>query len=173
MQSLPASSAQTKLDQERHPGKLLGAVLLSVLISHSALAATDSYVDCDRLASNLRSLDVPAAAFPATDMELNAGADGEELVAVLESENNDSVAPVLLLTPRVATIMRDVFNASMAETDEVAVLDETETEVPALASPPQANAPRTALPDSSIADDRNENNRYVPRYQRQMYRTDI
>ncbi len=176
MQSLPAPSAQTKLDQKRRKGTILGAALFSVLLSHSALAATDSYVDCDRLATSLRSLDVPAEAFPAADMELNASVDGEELAAALETENNDSIAPVLLLTPRVATIMRDVFNASVpTETIEATVADETEAkaEVPAATSPPLVSAPRAALPDSPLDEDRSENNRYVPRFQRQMYRTDI
>ena len=176
MQSLPAPSAQTKLDLESCKGTLIGAVLLSVLLSHSALAATDSYVDCDRLATSLRSLDVPAEAFPAADMELNAAVDGEKLAAGLETETNDSVAPVLRLTPRVATIMRDVFNASVpTDTDDAAVEDETEAkaEVPAATSPPLVSAPRAALPESPLAEDSGENNRYVPRFQRQMYRTDI
>jgi hypothetical protein len=172
MQSLPAS-------KEQHtPGRRLcrgtGVFLLAALFSHSAMAATDNFIDCDRLASNLRSLDVPADEISGADTTHVVVADSTELAARLETENNDAAAPVLLLTPRVATILREVFKASTpGDADKAVTAGETGAEKPTASSPPLVNAPSAVLPDSSLGAERTENSRYVPRFQRQMYRTDI
>jgi hypothetical protein len=90
----------------------------------------------------------------------------------------DSVAPLLFLTPRVATILEDVFGDS---DDEAEALEEAKTQ---LAETKQAKPATSPVVDNTGAPaDMNdldapvspmyENAAILPRFQRQMYRTDI
>ena len=153
----------------------------SAICGQSALAATDTLFDCDQLASELRSLEVPSIDLPLESVDHVPVDEADQLSATLESDisQTETVAPILRLTPRVATIMRKVFDANVLD-------DETETDVdsavqadtnrPTASSPPLVNAPAAPQEESAISGEGNtdaSNNQYVPRYQRQMYRTDI
>lgn len=157
------------------------ALFASVVLSPSAFAATDNFFDCDQLASELRSLEVPATVLPLETVDHGTASDAEQLSASLDSDldTTDAVAPILLLTPRVATIMRKVFDANLLEDDSAT---EKKAEIPAAtnrptaSSPPLVSAPAVPPANDSLTGESStdsSNNQYVPRFQRQMYRTDI
>lgn len=143
-------------------------LLLAGGLMQTAFAAKDQFNDCDELALNLRSLDVPPAELPLDNgKHLDASDD-----SVLEAVADDTVSPVLLLTPRVANIMREVFDSVAIDTEVTAIAaDDTSAAEPEADSPPVVNAkPAPVVP---AADETVTNTHYMPRFQRQMYRTDI
>jgi hypothetical protein len=93
-----------------------------------------------------------------------------------ESADNltESVAPLLFLTPRVASILADVFGDSDS-TRQVA------NATPAKAEPEQQKPASSPVVGNANAEDRAapvvspmyEHAAILPRFQRQMYRTDI
>ncbi len=154
---------------------LAGLLLLGAALSQVTLAASDASGDCERLEISLRSLDVPVAEFPA-----DAEADGTAAEAPLAGPS-----PILRLTPRVATIMREVFDAL-----PIVMLDENGDEVDAqpvaeeprkapVGAAPVVNAPLLGqdeiaeVPLPKMRDEVLDNRFYMPRFQRHMYRTDI
>lgn len=139
----------------------LAGLLIVAAVPQSALAAKDTIVDCDRLASNLRSLDVPDTELPLEDVDHMSTDDSELLPAALESE---TVSPVLLLTPRVADLMQEVFNSLPAD-DSAAAKPANDDEVPAARSPAVSAPQQTIEADSTTP--------VMPSFQREMYRTDI
>lgn len=139
----------------------LAGLLVVAVAPQSAFAAKDTIVDCDRLASNLRSLDVPATELPLDDVDHMATDDAELLPPALESE---AASPVLLLTPRVADLMQEVFNSLPG--------DEADSKKPASDDEaPAARSPAVSMPQLSIETD--ETAPDMPSFQREMYRTDI
>ena len=151
---------------------LLGAAvsciaLLAASWSSPGLAATRTSVGCDKVAQDLQSLDIDRLAIEVVDLSdmSESPEDSDDLA--------DSVAPLLFLTPRVATILEDVFGDSeglqAAENAEAPPAD-AEAESPAT-SPvvDNANATDMDVPVSPMY----ENAAILPRFQRQMYRTDI
>ncbi|MEQ8205565.1 MAG: hypothetical protein RIA65_05260 [Woeseia sp.] len=157
------------------------ALFASAIFGQSALAATDSFFDCDQLASELRSLEVPANVLPLETVDHVPVDDSDQLSASLESDLNhaDAVAPILLLTPRVATIMRKVFDTNLLDDESVADKEhntQLQKKRPTASSPPLVSAPAAPAANNSLTGERStdsSNNPYVPRFQRQMYRTDI
>lgn len=158
--------------------RLALAALSGLLIGPTALAASNNIVDCGKIARDLQSLDVDDESLTLDSVEHMASNDvaGFDVPAdapVLESE---AVAPVLLLTPRVATILREVFGPDILSSAAAGEpVSEPGGKAQAAPVPPVAkdtgSAPEPAsiapiLPDESTT-------RYMPRFQRQMYRTDI
>jgi hypothetical protein len=118
------------------------------------------------VAEDLRSLNVDSLTVEVVDLS--------DVSASPESSDNltESVAPLLFLTPRVATILQDVFDDSdraKPVADPVLATDSPKKQE-AAASPvvDNAGAERTepSLPMYEHA-------AILPRFQRQMYRTDI
>lgn len=139
--------------------------LLAVAWSSPGLAAARTSVGCDRVAHNLESLDVDTLAIEVVDLSDVEQAEPSDALA-------DSVAPFLFLTPRVAIILEDVFGDSPA--DEAASEDTQmeaadAKEAKPATSPVVDNAPNVDAPVSPMY----ENAAILPRFQRQMYRTDI
>ena len=91
--------------------------------SASAFSATTTSVECDDLIRDLRSLEVPAATFSVTPVEHVSiepiPSDIELLDA--QSASSETAAPFLFLTPRVASVLRDIFEVSqeLGAKDEV------------------------------------------------------
>lgn len=139
----------------------LAGLLVVAALPQTALAAKDTIVDCDRLASNLRSLDVPDTELPLDDVDHMTTDDSELLPAALESK---TVSPVLLLTPRVADLMQEVFNSLPAD-DAAAEKSANDKELPEATSP-AVSAPQQTIEADSTAP-------VLPSFQREMYRTDI
>jgi hypothetical protein len=152
-------------------GFLLLLVLVGISMAQGSRAATNSIVDCDRLETSLRSLEVPTGDLSGNDDEL----------AATGIERPTGTAPVLLLTPRASSITREVFNAL-----PIVVIDAQGEEVDA-PKRPIADVAKTAadrsiinesatVPDagtSAQTDGTADNSRVLHRFQKQMYRTDI
>lgn len=138
--------------------------------SPPATAAAHAAVGCDKTAQDLRSLRVDDA-LRIESVDLSDVAGSSEDTA---DDLTESVAPLLFLTPRVASILQDVFGDSdAAATDASAVEVETAgpTREDAASSPVVDNAASgRAQPAASPM---YENAAILPRFQRQMYRTDI
>ncbi|MGH8166165.1 MAG: hypothetical protein ACREQ1_02940 [Woeseiaceae bacterium] len=142
---------------------LAGLSLLLAGWCTSSLAAAHVDVIGNHAARDLQSLTVEV-------VDLSDVSDSAEASDGL----TESAAPWLFLTPRVASILQDVFGdndgsdaEAAAEAVEPAQADRAET-----ASSPVAENVRPAQvaePESPLY----EHNAILPRFQRQMYRTDI
>ncbi|MGB5247595.1 MAG: hypothetical protein WBM54_15405 [Woeseia sp.] len=136
-------------------------------LSQGVRAASDASVDCGRLETSLRSLEV------ATD-DLDGNKEALDEGAAL------STTPVLLLTPRASSISREVFAALPIDRldESSSALDDTDSTSdsiqPEPSSPPIVKypllreAPASTQPADSASDVLS-----LPRFQKQMYRTDI
>jgi len=146
-------------------------VLLSLSASMGAFAASDTLTDCDRMGRELRSLTVSAGTLAAEVVDLSVGSDKEGLARNFDPSEADPEiqSPVLYLTPRLDTIVRDVFDAVAVDggTSPSDVDDETSVTNAEVAPRPLADS--AAEPADADA----ERQVSTPRFQRQMYRTDI
>lgn len=166
---------------------LLAMLLLSCTVLSTAALAASSFSDCDRLASDLRSLEVPADELPVDAGDHSADDKGLMAPDTKQSRIDGGTAPVLLLTPRVADIVREVFDTlpelaiddgtddsgASASADDVGS-GATSPHAPAAKVPPVVQAP--TLPRIAPPGARNTGGggaHYVPRFQSPMYRTDI
>ncbi|HLU06576.1 MAG TPA: hypothetical protein VKZ91_08470 [Woeseiaceae bacterium] len=152
---------------------LLGAAascvaLLAMAWASPGLAAARTSVGCDKVAQELQSLDIDTLTIEVVDLsDVSQSPERSDELA-------DSVAPLLFLTPRVATILEDVFSDSVepeaVEHEKITQARETKDAKPAT-SPvvDNANAPDMDASASPMY----ENAAILPRFQRQMYRTDI
>jgi hypothetical protein len=156
--------------------------------SQIAAAASNTIVNCDRIAVELRSLDVDTEELTLDIVEhSNKDINGFNAPPRSGDAKIDAVAPVLLLTPRVATILAEVFGSALPTADvqdDVAADVQKELTEPADAakiatattSPIAASGDTTADPVSAAPPPlRNDSTggAYLPRFQRLMYRTDI
>jgi len=142
---------------------LAATLLLSAGWITTALGATSSLVECDRIARDLTSLDVAVAALSVdlVDLVTTELKPGSFESVETESDTTDAMAPLLYLTPRVATMLRDVFEPA-AESQPLDSGKDLQT------SPVAESFEETR---SANTDDENEID--LPRFQRQMFRTDI
>ena len=146
----------------------LPVLAASLLLSATAFAASPSMVPCDEVGRDLKSLEVPATALPVDRVD-HAPADpvAANPDAIDEQASvTDSVAPILYLTPRVTSIVRDVFGTTSEELP-VQTLRQPSTSPVA----PVADADQKAESVES-ADLENESSD-LRRFQQQMYRKDI
>jgi hypothetical protein len=165
----------------QHPflfAALAAATLLVAAWSSPGLAAAHLAIGCDKMAKNLQSADVEK---PAIDLvDLSDVSESEDAADNLTG----SVAPLLFLTPRVASIVENVFGdrdeATGPQGDQEAltadlekpVLENSTIEQARPATPPvvdNTNSSRLGQPVSPMY----EHAAILPRFQRQMYRTDI
>lgn len=164
---------QTQPNQFLRLFLLATLVVIGTLLSQVAAAANDNLFDCDRLAADLKSLEVPAAELP---LEGSKHLDGDEnTLAVLDGDAAASAVesfatPVLLLTPRVASIMREVFGALSIPSANSKTDEESAPASPVVQAPQEP--PRAVFPGGGT-DMEPGNDHFIPRFQRQMYRTDI
>jgi len=153
---------------------LAGAGLVALCIgSQAAIAASNSTIgDNASIVADLRSLQVRVESLSLDIPDPVADDDQGDLDTPIDT---DPVAPVLRLTPRVATILREVFGPDVLAVPATGtVADDTDQDgdgdTPGKISPlASESAPATAAPD--LADARSHFD--VPRFHRQMYRTDI
>ncbi len=150
---------------------LAGAALATLCFGpQSAAAAANAIDDTDRIVAELRSLEVKAESLSLDMADPAADDEQDDLDVPLDS---DPVAPVLRLTPRVATILREVFGPDVLAAPEAGTAADDngqDSDTPGKISPiASESASATAAPD--LGDEKS--NFYVPRFQRQMYRTDI
>ena len=87
--------------------------------SASALSATTTEIECDSL-KNLKSLEIPVEALSVRHVDhVSIGPDpsGIELLDAQDA-SSETAAPFLYLTPRVATLLRDIFDATREIRDQ-------------------------------------------------------
>jgi hypothetical protein len=142
-----------------------GFAFLAAAGSSPVFAAAHAAVGCDRTAQDLQSLDMRPLRVEDVDLsDVSGSSDGSDNLT-------ESVAPLLFLTPRVATILQDVFGDS----------DGASRVEKAAAAQPQRQGPASSpVVDNASSEDRAEpvlpmyeHAAILPRFQRQMYRTDI
>ena len=146
---------------------LRSLALLSLACGGTATAAPCADSDCDL--GRVEGLLNPLTVRP---VDLADTAPPDE--AVIPAGATESLAPLLFLAPRVTSILEDVFEAdagaSAAESAVAALGDGAAPEAP-LRSPVAetdgaASGARKSSPETDQAS-------VLPKYQRQMYRTDI
>ncbi|MEX2123083.1 MAG: hypothetical protein WD795_04255 [Woeseia sp.] len=147
---------------------LTGVSLLLLGWTSSGLAAAHVDASGNQAVRDLQSLQVGSLTVEAVDLA-DVSESPEE-----SDELTEALAPLLFLTPRVASILEDVFGdiENMKQAATGADQPAAETDKPDTATSPVADnvdsAP-TAEPVSPLY----ENAAILPRFQRQMYRTDI
>lgn len=148
------------------------ALLLGSVWSAPLLAAANAAPDCDRLARGLKNLETPAEVLNVTAVDHAATAevaatndDTDELTINI----GDSATPLLYLSPRVASLSRNVFEAgreSLAPNSAPSSLHSSP-----VAEADKANVTRDEIEDSNSMSP--EEKLELPLFQREMYRTDI
>lgn len=136
-----------------------------LLLSSASFAASPSIVPCDQVGRDLKSLEVPATALtvdrvdhpPADPVAANPDAIDEQTAVT------DSIAPILYLTPRVSSIVRDVFGTPSEELPEQTPLQPSTS--PVADTDQKAESVESADVENDSSD--------LPRFQQQMYRKDI
>lgn len=159
------------MDSESPPkeyGQSTGAVITAALIclvvwSGAALGATESVVRCDKQVRDLTSLKVSSETLSVSRIDHSSDSDLEA-----GSETSEANAPFLYLAPRVANLLRGVFQIR----DDDAPADRTD-EAPSspVADSIDKNKQRSQVDDIEPAI--RSNDEILPRYQHQMYRKDI
>jgi len=165
---VPSSHSSNKARQSA----IVLALTLAILggWSGNALSATTCTSDCDTLTNNLQSPEVPVEALSVSPLDLTAkevvtsGFDSLEGLAL----SGESAAPFLYLTPRVASVLQEIFEATRDEVSQ-----------PELPSSPVAESEEwvdiSELLEDTIPASRSqtESESALPLLQRQMFRTDI
>ena len=152
-----------------------GLALLAAAWSPPGLAAAHAAVGCDRSAQALKSLAVDSLRIEVVDLSDALSNALSDVSGSPESSDNltESVAPLLFLTPRVASILEDVFGDSDGA---------RQVAKPPVKADPEPRKPASSpVVDNASAEDRTEpaaspmyeHAASLPRFQRQMYRTDI
>lgn len=140
--------------------------------SPPATAAAHAAAGCDKTAQDLKSLRVDDA-LRVESVDLSDVAGSSEDTA---DDLTESVAPLLFLTPRVASILQDVFGDS----DDDVTTDVAAVEVGMAGPKNREEAASSPVVDNAASERAEpavspmyENAAILPRFQRQMYRTDI
>lgn len=137
----------------------------SFALAGAAFAAPCADGDCGDGSASLDGL-----AMAAQDLHLRS-ADLGDAQAASGAAAPDSVAPLLFLTPRVASILEDVFGDTQAAD---AVIDEAEPDAAAASDAAPEDDPKLYGPLSQAGNTEQAGNaEHLPKLQRQMYRTDI
>jgi hypothetical protein len=146
------------------PGTIL---LLGLLGAGAAGAAPCAAANCD-----IAARDLQAAGLPLTVRSVDLADPGTGDESDAASDVSESIAPLLFLGPRVTSILEDVFAADEmpgAAADEPGALVEDAAAQPLrspLAETDSSSAGHAPSPETDHAS-------ILPKYQRQMYRTDI
>ena len=176
MQTTDTSPAAATGSQHRFLfAALMAATLLVAIWSSPGLAAAHLAAGCDKMAKNLQSADVDRPAIELVD--LSNVSESEDAADNL----TESVAPLLFLTPRVASILENVFGDRDEDiTADRALAAGPETPARQKANIEQAEPATTPVVDNSSGSRLGqpvspmyEHAAILPRFQRQMYRTDI
>ena len=149
---------------------MAGIVALSMGWSASALSATTTEVECDAI-RNLRSLEAPVAALSVRPVDhVSIETDPSSDLASLDAADatTETSAPFLYLTPRVATVLRGIFETTGA-------IRSTDTSSGASSSP---IAESDSISDiAELIDESDPAVRVeeinLPLFQQRMFRTDI
>lgn len=144
----------------RYPISGLPVLVAALLLSAVGHAANNGAFPCEQVKRDLQSLEVPVNALAAERVD-HAQIDSE--IVDEQPAAGESLRPVLNLAPRVTNILRDVFELTTEE-----LLNET-SRAPATSPLADSDPKVDETEPADTAIDRNE----LPKFQRQMLRTDI
>ena len=158
---------------------VVGSVLLGCGVTVTALGATQLVGNCNDISVSLTSLDTPAAALSVTLVDLPGNDAQLGLAEPMDEDERTSTAtvPFLYLTPRVESMLREVFDDEKRDEDAVnwqaesSAIGGSKTNAPL---PPiaEGNTDQKHLPGLHESDLSNADET-IPHFQRPMYRTDI
>jgi len=139
--------------------------------SASALSATTTEIECDSVIRDLKRLQVSVEALSVRHVDhvsIEPDPSGIELLHAQDA-SSETVAPFLYLTPRVATLLRDIFDATREIRDQDGFRE--------ISSSPIAEYDRVSeileiLDDAGPAAPANDEID-LPLFQQRMFRTDI
>ena len=132
----------------------------ALMLNATAHAASTSAYPCDQVGRDLQSLEVPVGELTLAEVD-HVPTDPAAIDE--QSAITDSVAPILYLTPRVTNIVDDVFRTTSEKLSQ-------ETPQNPSSSPLAGSDEKSDLVET--LDDEREAG-VLPRFQRQMFRTDI
>ena len=169
----------TRMTTARAAG-LAGIFLIGAAWSVSANAAANSIAEGANAYENLQDLKAPKAELLINLVDLPADNNDLGLTETLQlaEPSIDSSVPFLYLTPRVESILNGVFEAESTDFDEIISDSNERRDAEAIGDssfPPfaEGNADRSSLPGLEESEISKEDVRAMPRFQHQMYRTDI
>lgn len=145
------------------------ALLSGCGLSLNAFAASEKVIDCENMARNAESLDVPVQElsvnvvdhFPAATAESDETLD-------LASADAQNLAPVLLLTPRVAAMLDRVFDSDNAESSSTDANEARSPVADRLARQDAVDEDRVLMQDADADEDLE-----LPNVHQRMFRNDI
>lgn len=148
---------------------VVAGVVLGCSWTAAAFGASTLGVDCDQDGNEFLSRNIPAEKISVSVVDLTAD---ESVVGIERSldevgGSDESIAPLLYLAPRVASILEDVFDEDSANTDPTATTRSSSV------SPLADSADELIAPQSTEADSAIHALSPILRIQREMYRTDI
>ena len=142
--------------------------------SNLAQAAASSVVSCDGEVRDLASLDVSTEALTVNRVDHPASDSEPASLETVEAQSdiNDVNAPFLYLTPRVADLLRNVFQSAG---DDNAVREPRSVPSSPVADrqPKPAGKSESMERDNEVKPSVGVNEGILPRFQQQMYRKDI
>ncbi|MDH4107337.1 MAG: hypothetical protein OEW35_03395 [Gammaproteobacteria bacterium] len=162
---------ETLLRPQESRSAVKGALALLAMAVHvTGFAATDAVPDCGRMARDLQSLEVAAGTLATEIVDLAVGSDTEAMSAPFDASGRDAEAqsPLLYLAPRLDLIVKDVFDAVAVDSGSGADRSDNPESISAEAKHPPVADSLTETTESNA-----ERQLPTPRFQRQMYRTDI
>ncbi len=152
------------------------ALLLGSAWSTPLLAAANAALDCDKLARGLRNLDTPVEVLAVTnvdhgtvDQTASKSAPAESAASELQVNTDDAATPFLYLSPRVASLSRNVFEAGRYSLAP----NQTQSSLPSSPVADSESAPAGAEELDDASPLATEEKFSLPLFQREMYRTDI
>ena len=135
-------------------------LLIGCSICFSTLAANNSLVECDEMSQDPQNLDIPTQALTASKAD-------HFLVPPADVVDPQAIAPILSLTPRVLSILDQVFDT------DVSIDEQAEH----LTSKPESSESASPVADhvygQSDIEASTEEELKLPQMQQQMYRKDI
>ena len=149
-------------------------LVLSAGWSAAVQGAANSDVGCDGEMQELSTLNISSKALVANKVDHPTSASGPASLDTVESDSDvsDASAPLLYLTPRVANLLRDVFQSPDDE-DPQAVIDESPSSPVAESLIDQSEPKNTMEHGDDISPAVGVDKEILPRFQQQMYRKDI
>ncbi len=159
-----------KIGHRRIAG-LAAIVTLCAGWSASALGATTTTTECDDLIRDLRGLEIPVEAFSVKTVDHVSIEPIPSDIELLDAQNasSETVAPFLFLTPRVASVLKDIFDVSRALADQDVSSETSSSPIAETDRIPDISELLDRSDPAGAADDAID----LPRFQQRMFRTDI
>jgi len=156
------------------PGRMSGIAAILALCagwSVSALSATTTEIERDAIAHDFKSFEMPAATYSVTTIDhvsIEPGPSNLELLDV-PAASSEAAAPLLFLTPRVASVLRDIFSVTGETSDQADDSEVSSSPIAESERHPDISELLDQTDQAASADDEID----LPLFQQRMFRTDI